>query len=85
MAEKYHKEKHLEKKVDSRDSKSEKKPEGRKLSKEEELAYHQGALQALAAEHNELVRMIKTVESIMKAHMERMQQMGVKFHEAKKE
>jgi hypothetical protein len=85
MAEKYHKEKHLEKKIDSKDSKSEKKPEGRKLSREEELSYHQGALQALAAEHNELVRMIKTVESIMKAHMERMQQMGIKFQHAEKQ
>jgi hypothetical protein len=76
MAEKYHKERHT-------DSKEDKKPEGKKLSKSEELAYHQGALQALAAEHNELVRMIKTVEAIIKAHMERMQQLGVKFHEKK--
>jgi len=77
MAEKYHKERHAS-------NSSEKKPEGKKLSRTEELAYHQGALQALAAEHNELVRMIKTVEAIIKAHMERMQQLGVKFHEVKK-
>lgn len=77
MAEKYNKEK------PAKEEKTEKIE--RKLTKEQEIAYHQGALQALASEYNELVRMIKTVEAIMKAHIEKMQQLGVKFEQRKVE
>jgi hypothetical protein len=84
MAEKYkervHKEDSIEEKTDNKE-----KAEGKKLSKEEEIAYHQGALQALASEYNELIRMIKATEAIMKAHIERMQQLGVKFEQRKAE
>jgi hypothetical protein len=54
------------------------------FTKNEEIAFHQGALQVLASEYNEMVRMAKTVETIMKAHLDRLQQLGIKF-EAKKE
>lgn len=82
MADKYDKDARSEKKTEKTEKTG--KPEGKKLSREEELAYHQGSLQALAAEYNELVKMLKTVEAIMKAHMERMQQLGVKFEKVDK-
>ncbi len=78
MAEKY-------KEKPAKEEKSEKTEPGKKFSKEEEIAYHQGALQALASEYNELIRMIKATEAIMKAHIERMQQLGVKFEQKKVE
>ena len=79
MAEKYEAgEKSLDKKIDK------KVEPGKKFSKEEEIAFHQGSLQALAAEYNELVKMLKTVEAIIKAHMERMEQLGFKFQKVEK-
>jgi len=84
MAEKYKEKTHKEEKTE-KSEKSEQNEPGKKFSKEEEIAYHQGALQALASEYNELIRMLKATEAIMKAHMERMQQLGVKFEQRKAE
>jgi hypothetical protein len=48
-----------------------------KLSPEEELGFHKGALNTLVAERNELVKMVGNVESIMQAHIERLKELGV--------
>ena len=50
-----------------------------KISKEEEIGYHKGALGTLVNERNELVKMIQIVESIMQSHMKRLQELGVEF------
>jgi hypothetical protein len=49
------------------------------LSPEEEKGFHKGALNTLTAERSELIKMIGNVEAIMKAHMERLKELGVSF------
>jgi hypothetical protein len=61
------------------------KKEQPKLSKEEEIAFHKGSVQSLAAEYNELVRMLQNVQSIMQAHIKRLEELGVKITQQKKE
>ena len=48
------------------------------ISKEEEIGYHKGALSTLNNERIELFKMIQVVESIMQAHMKRLEELGVK-------
>ena len=48
------------------------------MSKEMEIGFHQGALNTLVNERNELVRMIQQVEAVMQAHLKRLEEMGVK-------
>lgn len=49
------------------------------ISKEEEIGFHKGALNTLIAERNELIKIIVNVESIMQAHLKRLQELGVKI------
>lgn len=49
------------------------------IPKETEIGFHQGALNTLINERNELVRMIQQVEIVMQAHMKRLEEMGVKI------
>ncbi|MAH48595.1 hypothetical protein CMI37_22410 [Candidatus Pacearchaeota archaeon] len=58
--------------------------EGMKLSPEEEVGFHKGALNTLMAERDELVKMIANVEAIMQAHLKRLKELGVDL-EVKKE
>ena len=53
-----------------------KKPE---ISKEMEIGFHQGSLNTLVNERNELIRMIQQVESVMQAHIKRLEELGVKI------
>ena len=53
--------------------------EAPKLSKEEEIGFHKGALNTLLAERNEVIKMIANVEAIMQAHLKRLQELGVKI------
>jgi hypothetical protein len=64
---------------------SNEKSEQPKLSKEQEIAFHKGSLQSLAAEYNELVRIIQNVQAIMQAHIKRLEELGVKIQTQKKE
>jgi len=50
-----------------------------KMSKESEIGFHQGALNTLVNERNELVKMIVNVENIMQAHLKRLEELGVKI------
>ena len=79
----------LEKALSSVDiSKSvEKKSEAPQLrfSKEQEIGFHNGALNTLAAERNELFKMIQNVEVIMQAHLKRLEELGVKIEQRKRE
>jgi hypothetical protein len=49
------------------------------MSQDEEVGFHKGALNTLAAERNELVKMIGNVEAIMGAHAKRLEELGVKL------
>ena len=55
-----------------------------KMSREQEIAFHQGALNTLVNERNELFKMIQNVEAVMQAHIKRLEELGVKI-QAKKE
>ncbi|GBE20057.1 MAG TPA: hypothetical protein ENG87_04095 [Candidatus Pacearchaeota archaeon] len=50
-----------------------------KISKDEEIGFHKGALNTLVNERNELFTMIQNVEAIMQMHMKRLEELGVKI------
>ena len=51
-----------------------------KMSQEEEIGFHKGALNTLVAERNELAKMIGNVEAIMQAHIKRLGELGVNIN-----
>lgn len=53
------------------------------VSKEQEIGHHQGALSTLLNERNELVKMIQNVETVMQAHIKRLEELGVKIQQQK--
>ena len=55
------------------------KKEEPKMPKDMEIGFHQGALNTLAAERNELFKMIQNVEVIMQMHLKRLEELGVKI------
>jgi len=54
-----------------------------KMSKEMEIGFHQGALNTLASERIELIKVVQNVEKIMGLHIERLKELGVRFEEKK--
>lgn len=50
-----------------------------KMSKEMEIGFHQGSLNTLINERNELFKMIQNVEVVMQAHMKKLEELGVKI------
>jgi len=60
------------------------KVEAPKMSKEMEIGFHQGALNTLAAERIELLKMVQNVERIMQMYLQRLEELGIKFEEKKK-
>ena len=65
------------------EKKDEKKPEVSKeidkqgVSKDMEIGFHQGALNTLLNERNELIKVIQQVENVMQAHIKRLEELGV--------
>jgi len=59
------------------------KVEAPKMSKEMEIGFHQGALNTLAAERIELIRIVQNVEKIMQMHLSRLEELGIKFENQK--
>ena len=57
---------------------------GNKMSREQEVAFHQGALNTLLNERNEFFKIIQNVEGVMQAHIKRLEELGVKI-QVKKE
>jgi len=49
-----------------------------RLTPEEEIGFHRGALSTLVAERNELIKMIGNVEAIMNAHIQRLNELDAK-------
>lgn len=54
------------------------------ISKEEEIGYHKGALNTLVNERNEIFKMIQIVESLMQAHLKRLEELGVRIQQEKR-
>jgi len=50
-----------------------------KCDTNEEVGFHKGALNTLAAERNELFKMLQNVEAIMQAHLKRLGELGVEI------
>jgi len=53
------------------------------IPKETEIGFHQGALNTLVNERNELFKMIQNIESVMQAHLKRLEELGVKIEKKK--
>lgn len=53
------------------------------MSKEMEIGFHQGALNTLVNERNELIKMAQVTEQIMQAHLKRLEELGVKVQTKK--
>ncbi len=51
--------------------------EAMKMSAEEEIGFHKGALNTLMAERAELIKMVGNVEAIASAHAKRLEELGV--------
>lgn len=60
-------------------------PQAPAMSKETEIGFHQGALNTLINERNELIKVIAQVEQVMQAHMKRLEELGIKIKTGKKE
>jgi hypothetical protein len=63
----------LEKALENKDSKKQEIP------KDMEIGFHQGALNTLLNERNEMIKMIQQIESVMQAHIKRLEELGVKI------
>jgi hypothetical protein len=48
------------------------------MPKEMEIGFHQGSLNTLINERNEMIRMIQQIEGVMQAHIKRLGELGVK-------
>lgn len=53
------------------------------MPKEMEIGFHQGALNTLINERNELIKMAQITEQIMAGHMKRLEELGVKIRQKK--
>ena len=69
----------VEIKKDNLEKALENKEKAPEISKEMEIGFHQGALNTLVNERNELFKMIQQVEQIMQAHMKRLEELGIKI------
>ena len=49
----------------------------KQVSKDEQIGFHKGALKTLAAERQELTKMITIVEQLMQIHLKGLQDLGV--------
>ncbi|OGI12471.1 hypothetical protein A3K64_03520 [Candidatus Micrarchaeota archaeon RBG_16_36_9] len=54
------------------------------MSKEMEIGFHQGALNTLINERNEMIKVVQQVEAVMRAHMKRLEELGVKIRTSEK-
>lgn len=62
---------------------SKKESQAPQMPKETEIGFHQGALNTLVNERNELIKMIQNIESIMQAHVKRLEELGLKIQSKK--
>ncbi len=51
------------------------------ITKEEQIGFHKGAVSTLAAERNELLRLVNITESLIQAHVAELEKLGVKLQQ----
>jgi UDP-N-acetylglucosamine enolpyruvyl transferase len=56
-----------------------------KVSKEEQIGFHKGALSTLAKEREELLKMVNIVEQLMQMHIKSLKELGVDLEAQAKE
>jgi hypothetical protein len=49
------------------------------MPREMEIGFHQGALNTLLNERNEMIKIVQQIERVMQAHIKRLEDMGVKI------
>lgn len=49
------------------------------MEKAEQIGFHKGALTTLTKEHQELLRLLKITEELMKAHLNALKELGIDF------
>ncbi len=49
----------------------------KKVSRDEQIGFHKGALSTLAKERQELMKLISIVEQLMQMHVKALQELGV--------
>ena len=49
------------------------------MPRDVEIGFHQGSLNTLINERNEMIKMIQQIEGVMHAHIKRLEEMGVKI------
>lgn len=52
------------------------------MSKDEQIGFHKGSLNTLLAERNELAKIVGIVDSLIQAHAQELQKLGVKLHQS---
>ncbi len=50
-----------------------------KMSKDEQIGFHKGAINTLIAERNELIKIVQVTEGLMQAHAQELEKLGVKL------
>jgi len=53
-----------------------------KVSKEEEIGFHKGAVSTLLKERDELLKMVNVVNQILQAHLSSLEGLGVEINPA---
>ena len=61
-----------------------KKEEG-KMSKDEQIGFHKGALDSLIKERQELYRLITIVDQLIKMHFDGLEKLGVKLTQSEQQ
>ena len=54
------------------------------MDKDELIGYHKGSINTLLAERQELLRIVQVTESLVQAHAQELEKLGVKLQEDKK-
>jgi len=57
----------------------------KKISNDEQIGFHKGALSTLAKEREELIRLLKIVEQLMQMHVKGLKELGIDLEKAAKE
>lgn len=70
--------KDLEKALSNLDKKEE--PKSLEMTPEMEIGFHQGSLNTLINERNELIKMAQITEQLMQVHIKRLGELGVKIN-----
>lgn len=50
-----------------------------KMTKDEQIGFHKGAINTLVSERNELLRIVNVTESLLNAHLAELEKLGVKI------